>query len=276
LYTGVPYETAQKLERIAAVTIVFNEEYFLPKWVTYYGELLGYQNLFVIDDGSDKNPREYLHPDVNVIRQPRTSFSSWRLCRTLSEMQRMLLETYDVVLVLDSDEFVVTDRADCNNLVDHLHKIYPFKSGRIRTVGWEVIHRMQLEESLDVARPISEQRKYLLRSGYFDKPIITNQEASYMPGNHNCYEDAASDIDLHMLHFRWFDYKFAVSKALKYTSTTWSDLDLSSGLSAHQRMNLDEVKNKIEDHDAQFISGVSDVSKSRELSQKWHKQLGET
>jgi len=39
------------------MTMVFNERIFLPIWLAHYGVQFGYENLFIIDDGSNDGSR---------------------------------------------------------------------------------------------------------------------------------------------------------------------------------------------------------------------------
>lgn len=273
LYTGTAFKRAEQAKKIAAITIVFNEDFILPKWCQYYGGLFGFANLFVIDDGSDNNPRQYLNPDVNVIRMPRTSFDSWRLARSLSELQRLLLETYELVLVLDSDEFIVTDLPGCGNLRDHLVQKHPEASGRVRPIGWDLVHLRREEPDLTDLDLILRQRRFLLRNHRFDKPCITSEETSWFPGNHNCYEPSTKDEHLHLIHLRWFDYRFAVAKGLRYTATDWSKIDLAIGFSHHQRMTIDQIDAKFVEFAHQYDEGLKESQKARILPNHWLNQL---
>lgn len=267
LISGPAKAISASAERIAAVTIAYNEDFILAKWCQHYGEMIGYENLYVIDDGSDINPRDYLHASVNLFRQPRTHFDSWRLCRSLSQMQRLLLETYDVVLVLDSDEFLVTARDDCSNALEHIKSIYPFAEGRLRPVGWELIHCRSREGDLDLTRPIIEQRSHLLRADMFDKPCVTRDDISLFPGNHHCYESSCRDESLQLVHMRWFDLGFAIAKGLRYTKTSWSQLDLATGLSYHQRMTVQEIESKMDDYETRALAG------QQQLPEAWKRQI---
>jgi hypothetical protein len=267
LISGPQKPLAQQAQRVAALTIAFNEDFILAKWCQHYGEMLGYEHLYVIDDGSDVNPREYLPAAVNVFRQPRTHFDSWRLCRSLSQMQRLLLETYEVVLVLDSDEFLVTARDDCRNALEHIVRTYPFADGRLRPRGWELIHCRSREGDLDAERPIVEQRGYLLRADMFDKPCVTREDVSLFPGNHHCYESSCRDESLQLIHMRWFDVRFAIAKGLRYSKTSWSTLDLAMGLSFHQRMTAQEIESKIGEYEQRALQ------EPMVLPASWRQQL---
>jgi hypothetical protein len=275
LVTGFQKPPSKESSRIAALTIAYNEEYMLSKWANYYGQIFGYENLFVIDDGSDINPRTYLNEAVNVIRQPRPSFNSWRLCRTLSKFQRILLETYDIVIELDSDEFILTDRPDCDTIKDHIHKIFPNDVGIIRTEGWELVHLIDREPLLNNDQPIAQQRNYLLRNTGFDKPVVTNKEISLIIGNHWCYENAIQDTSLIMLHLRHFDVNFSLEKIRKYKQTAWAEIDLANGFSNHQRIKEEELLGAFHGFVKSYQEAVDkgDMSIAKTLPEKWRRQL---
>ena len=47
----------KKEKKIAAITMARNDEFFLNRWIKYYGSLLGEENLYIYLDGLDqKNP----------------------------------------------------------------------------------------------------------------------------------------------------------------------------------------------------------------------------
>ena len=46
----------KKLKHIAAITMARNDEFFLSRWVAYYGRELGIENLYIILDGTDQVP----------------------------------------------------------------------------------------------------------------------------------------------------------------------------------------------------------------------------
>jgi len=273
LLTGPSFQMADRLESMAALTIAYNDDEMLERWVAHYGAVLGNRHLFVIDDGSQRDPREFLPLDVNIIRQPRTSFDSWRLCRSLSSMQRFLLETYDLVLVLDADEFLLTDDERYSDFAAQLRATYPWGQPILRPQGWELLHALDHEPPLHADRPILEQRSRLLRAKIFDKPCITAAEISLFPGNHNCFEDSTHEPSLQLIHMRWFDLSFALAKGLKYTTTQWAELDLAVGLSDHQRLTVSEIEAKMREYANQFDQHCQDPSIARRMPDHWRAQL---
>ena len=45
--------------RIAALTMVRNDDFFLERWIGYYGKVLGRENLYVFFDGKDQTVPEF-------------------------------------------------------------------------------------------------------------------------------------------------------------------------------------------------------------------------
>ena len=52
-------------KKICALTMVRNDEFYLRKWVAYYGAELGVENLYVFLDGKDQEIPDWC-PGVNV------------------------------------------------------------------------------------------------------------------------------------------------------------------------------------------------------------------
>ena len=46
------------MKRIAAITMARNDNFFLGRWIAYYGQNIGYENLYVLLDGKDQTPPE--------------------------------------------------------------------------------------------------------------------------------------------------------------------------------------------------------------------------
>ena len=47
-------KTAYTPRRIAAITMARNDDFFLNRWVRYYGEALGYEHLYIYLDGLEQ------------------------------------------------------------------------------------------------------------------------------------------------------------------------------------------------------------------------------
>ena len=62
-----------QVKRIAVLTMVRNDDFFLRKWVEYYGRELGKENLYIYYDGEDQTIADFcqgtnafLHPKIGT------------------------------------------------------------------------------------------------------------------------------------------------------------------------------------------------------------------
>ena len=47
------------MKKIAAITMARNDDFYLRKWVAYYGSQLGRENLYIYLDGLDQTVGDY-------------------------------------------------------------------------------------------------------------------------------------------------------------------------------------------------------------------------
>ena len=92
---------------VAAVTMVYNEPDFLPRWIKYYSSQVGKDRCYIIDHGSSDGSTEGL--SVNVLRIPRSPMHDEKRARFISDFASSLLEWHDAVIYSDVDEFLVAD-----------------------------------------------------------------------------------------------------------------------------------------------------------------------
>ena len=100
------------VKKIAAITMARNDMFFLSRWIAYYGEQLGNENLYVLLDGTDQEVPENAE-NVNVTKlehvdMSRAAGDKYRIGK-LSDLAGQLLEKYDIVIGCDADEFLVVD-----------------------------------------------------------------------------------------------------------------------------------------------------------------------
>ena len=85
-------------KRIAAITMARNDEFFLSRWVEYYGRELGHENLYMILDGTDQNAPKN-SKGANIIKLPHTDMSraagdKYRIGK-ISDLAQDLFTKYD-------------------------------------------------------------------------------------------------------------------------------------------------------------------------------------
>lgn len=204
-------------KRIAAITMARDDEFFLSRWIAYYGKQFGTDNLYIILDGTDqKIPKNA--GNAHITKLPHTNMSraagdKYRIGK-LSALAHELLKTYDIVIGCDSDEFLIVDPNTRQSLAEYLSakKIKTTLSG----LGLDVGQHMNLEQPLDTDAPLLEQREYALLSTRYTKPVVINRPVNWGSGfhsikNHNFHIDE----NLYLLHFGAVDMNMLITKAEK-------------------------------------------------------------
>lgn len=209
--------TKKTLKRIAAITMARNDEFFLSRWIKYYGDAIGTENLYIYLDGTDQvipenagaaHITKLSHTDMS-----RAAGDKYRI-GLMSDLAKKLLAEYDIVIGCDCDEFLIVD-PDLNiGLAEYLSnkKINTTLSG----LGLDVGQHMTYEEPLDTTQPFLAQRKYAFISTRYTKPVVLNKPVSWGSGfhrvkNHNFHIDK----NLYLLHFGAVDMDMLIAKAAK-------------------------------------------------------------
>jgi hypothetical protein len=117
--------------RVACVMMQRNEDLCLRPWLLWHGNLFGYENLYVIDHGSDdagvlESLVQAEKWGVHVLRLP-AGADFLRKGEFNTGIMRMLQETgqYDLLFPLDCDEFVVIrDERGQTNAVPEMIREY--------------------------------------------------------------------------------------------------------------------------------------------------------
>lgn len=184
-----------------------NDEFFLNKWVSYYGKQFGEENLFIYLDGLDQEAPAKAGK-ANVIKCERiagqvVSAEKRRLLH-LSNMAAEHLKNYDLVIGCDADEFLVVDPKLGKSLAQYLSEceIDYCLSG----LGMDVGQNMNEEVEIDGERPFLEQRHYAHLSSRYTKPVVVAKPGRWGSGFHR-FKGHNFHIakDLYLFHFGCFD-----------------------------------------------------------------------
>jgi glycosyltransferase involved in cell wall biosynthesis len=221
--------------KIAAITCAYNEDKFLPIWYNYYSQQLGSENLYVIDDGSSVN---YPFLTGNHIKLPRLdNFSELRKLRMLTDLQKFLLLTYDVVIYSDADELIIPD---LNKYPDLPHFLNMTSQSIYTTLGLEVVHNINQECALDWHKPLLLQRNWCRVSSTYCKPIVTRQLLNWQHYLHYNSHMPAPSTDLFLLHLKHMDFAYACEKHASNQSHQFNPADLEKNLAWHWRKSITE------------------------------------
>ena len=202
-------------KRIAAITMARNDEFFLNRWISYYGEQFGEENLYIYLDGLDQaNPARAGR--ANITRLPHRDQAVQKGDKTrillLSDLARKLFDDgYDIVVGCDCDEFLVVDPELGMTLRQYLSdkKINTSLSG----LGLDVGMDLNSEAPLDPDMPMLPQRKYALMSTRYTKPVVLSRPATWGSGFHSVKgHNFHIDKNLYLLHFGGADLDMIKTK----------------------------------------------------------------
>lgn len=207
----------KRQKKIAAITMARDDEFFLSRWIAYYGKQFGTENLYILLDGTDQKIPENAG-NAHITKLPHEQLSraagdKYRI-KKLSELAHELLEKYDIVIGCDSDEFLIVDPKTKKTLAEYLSnkKIPTTLSG----LGLDIGQHLYSEAIIDKSAPFLEQREYALLSTRYTKPVVINKPVHWGSGFHSVrHHNFHIDKNLYLLHFGAIDMNMLEEKAKK-------------------------------------------------------------
>lgn len=174
--------------KIAAMTMVRNDDIFLKRWVEYYGANIGPANLYIYFDGKDQTVPEFCHgTNVTVIdRQTGNVVATDRKRAGLlsDEAARLMNDRgYSIVLGTDVDEFLVVDpdlNVSLHEFLSRLDRGNTAYSG----LGVDVGQVIDLEGDIDPNRPMLAQRSRGWLYSRYTKATVLTRPARWGSGFH--------------------------------------------------------------------------------------------
>lgn len=202
-------------KRIAAITMARNDEFFLSRWIEYYGKLFGNENLYIFLDGLDQNIPANAGI-CNITKLPHSDMSraagdKYRI-NLISDKANELLKTYDIVIGCDCDEFLAVDPRLNQNLYNYLSekKFETTLSG----LGLDVGQHLTQEKTLDTTKSFLSQREHALLSTRYTKPVVINRPVRWGSGFHRIKgHNFHIDKNLYLFHFGAVDMDMLIAKA---------------------------------------------------------------
>jgi hypothetical protein len=203
-----------KAKKIAIISMVRNDEFFISKWINYYGAQFGNENLFLILDGLDQ-PLPEAHEKINVLKLPHRTFGRARGDRNRSEivsfLGRALFCRYDIIIAHDIDEYLVVDPFQNQSLAGYLQR--PVASASLSALGLDVGQHRGSEMPIDPTRPFLEQRSFAHVSARYTKPVVATAPLTWGSGFHRVRgRNFRIDPNLFLFHFGMVDYNRSAAK----------------------------------------------------------------
>lgn len=191
--------------------MVRNDDFFLRKWVEYYGKNLGKENLYIFFDGTDQTIAPFcegthaeLHEKIGsqVIEaeKGRLKFLSGKAAELLTE------KGYDLVIGVDADEFIIVDPACGKSLAEYLSGVKIGTS--LSALGLDFGQKLGEEADITDEIPFLRQRHYAQIGTRYTKPSIVARPCVWGSGFHRIKKHNFHIAkDLYLFHFGYFDKK---------------------------------------------------------------------
>lgn len=191
-----------------------NDDFFVRKWIQYYGNLFGLENLYLILDGHDQSLPEP-HEQINMIRVPHVKLSRAKGDRNranlVSFFAKGLFQRYDIVIGHDIDEYLVLDPKLGINLAEYLQR--PNKRASLSALGLDVGQHIEKELPLDPEKPFLEQRSFAHVSARYTKAVVATKPITWGSGFHRVrWKNFHIDPNLFLFHFGMVDFEMAKAK----------------------------------------------------------------
>ncbi len=172
-------------ELACALTHVRHEHFFLEKWIAHYAPVVGRENLFVVVDGDDWEPRVDLTGiSVEVVTDaPRRRIRNDRwAAKEMSRRANFLRKRYRYVIRGDVDEYVVVDPERGQDWETALTAVDA--DGYVFALGFDVVQSALEAEALVPGAPVLSQRRFGFVADRYTKPFVIDRWNNWAGGAH--------------------------------------------------------------------------------------------
>lgn len=190
--------------------MVRNDDFYLRKWVEYYGRELGRENLYIYFDGTDQTIADFCsgtHAELHEkIGTQVVSAEKGRLKFLSSKAAQLLSSGYDLVIGVDADEFVVVDPKLGKSLSEYLSETKIDVC--LSALGLDFGQKIGEEPDVTEDKAFLQQRHYAQIGTRYTKPSIVAKPCLWGSGFHRVKKHNFHIAkDLYLLHFGYFDMK---------------------------------------------------------------------
>ena len=198
------------MKKIAALTMARNDDFYLRKWVAYYGTQLGRENLYIYLDGLDQKVGDFCagtHAEaVEKIGNQVVAAEKGRLKFLSGKAAELLAGGYDLIIGVDADEFIIVDPKLGKTLPEYLSALSIRDS--VSALGVDVGQKLGEEGDITEDLPFLRQRHYAQLGTRYTKPSIMARPLVWGSGFHRIKgHNFHIAKDLYLFHFGYFDYR---------------------------------------------------------------------
>lgn len=240
------------MKKIAALTMVRNDDFYLRKWVEYYGAQLGREHLFVFFDGLDQEIPAFCE-GVHALRIPKlgqdvVSNDKARVAVMSAKAAELFAAGYELVIGTDADEFLVPDPALGLSLPAFLSGLDI--RGSVSGLGLDVGQKLGEESDLSADLPFLQQRHYALLCTRYTKVSVLAAPLQWGSGFHRVKgHNFHIAKDLYLFHLGYCDQRRIQER--------FSDQDrLAQGWERHLRKRSRTIRLVTRSHPRDFACGT--------------------
>jgi hypothetical protein len=167
---------------------------FLSLWISYYSKIINSKLVILYRSVKPNIANDQLHKvelvNVNHFFNKGNNAKFVPPNDLFISYQQEFLSTHDVVIYSDNDEFIVH-----NNINELLNKDF---DQCLVTTGIEIVQNLHCEKTFNFQKKINDQRNFMVKSAWYNKPLIVNKKINWFPGkhNHNKYDNYVDDLYL--------------------------------------------------------------------------------
>ena len=185
--------------RVAVITDAVSPDFWFPVWRKYYAAAFGAQSLVVVT--YQEQAKDFSGVELGAVCELPAQYSDRVRAEVISGLVETLLETHDVVLRCDVDEFLVPDLRRFTCLADYVERL---QSPHVTALGVDVFHGLD-EPKINLDSPIlAEQRHFGVLNSALNKTAITRRPLVWGAGFHGANVAPRFD-DLFLFHLKWAD-----------------------------------------------------------------------
>ena len=196
------------MKKIAAITMVRNDDFYLRKWVEYYGRELGRENLYIFFDGEDQAIPAFCegtHAEkLAKIGTDVVSNDKGRVAVMSRKAAELFAAGYQLVIGTDADEYIVADPKLGLSLAAYLSRV-PVQ-GCLSPLGLDLGQKLGEEAAISSEKPFLAQRHYAVLGTRYTKASILAEPLAWGSGFHRVKgRNFHIARDLYLFHAGYFD-----------------------------------------------------------------------
>jgi len=154
---------------------------FLPLWISHYSKIINSKLVILYRNVKPNIGKDQSHKveliNVNHFFNEKNKAKFVPSNDLFISYQHEFLLVYDVVIYSDNDEFIVH-----NNINELLNKDF---DQCLVTTGIEIVQNLHCEKTFNFQKKINDQRKFMVKSAWYNKPLIVNKKINWVAGKHN-------------------------------------------------------------------------------------------